>query len=217
MNLDVTAFLKQKSVLDTVRLEALIAEATRQSRLSAGHFIECGVYEGGTGGLLAEILKNDASPFKVFLLDAWQTPVGATALGTADGGLSPVGMALHRGQLFDTCDADVQGMLRLLELDDYCVIKSGWYGDTLPNFHGPFALAHIDCDFYEPVKACLEYLLPRMTSGATIVVDDYGTEELRNFPEVSQAVDEMLRRVPGWICSEPYGKLDHAVKLTRRY
>lgn len=38
---------------------------------------------------------------------------------------------------------------------------------------GPVALAHVDCDWYAPVLACLERIAPRLEPGGAIVLDDY--------------------------------------------
>lgn len=35
------------------------------------------------------------------------------------------------------------------------------------------AVLHIDCDYYEPAKYCLEQLYPLVTPGGAVVIDDY--------------------------------------------
>ncbi len=35
------------------------------------------------------------------------------------------------------------------------------------------ALAHLDCDWYESVKVCLERVVPRLAPGGRIIIDDY--------------------------------------------
>jgi len=37
----------------------------------------------------------------------------------------------------------------------------------------PVALAHIDCDWYEPVACCLKRIGAQLSRGGVIVVDDY--------------------------------------------
>jgi O-methyltransferase len=37
----------------------------------------------------------------------------------------------------------------------------------------PVALAHIDCDWYSPVMACLENITPNLSPGGRIIIDDY--------------------------------------------
>jgi asparagine synthase (glutamine-hydrolysing) len=50
----------------------------------------------------------------------------------------------------------------------------GLYEDTL-HPEGPVALAHVDSDWYESVTTCLERVVPRLSVGGRIVIDDYGT------------------------------------------
>jgi asparagine synthase (glutamine-hydrolysing) len=49
------------------------------------------------------------------------------------------------------------------------------------------ALAHIDCDWYEPVLFCLEQIGPRLSPGGFIIVDDY-----HDYAGCKRATDEYL-------------------------
>ena len=37
----------------------------------------------------------------------------------------------------------------------------------------PLALAHVDCDWYDSVRTCLERIVPRLVPGGVLVIDDY--------------------------------------------
>ena len=51
-------------------------------------------------------------------------------------------------------------------------LVKGLYQDTLyPD--AKVALAHIDCDWYESVKLCLERIEPLLSPGGVLVIDDY--------------------------------------------
>src|SRR5262249_34292171 len=53
-------------------------------------------------------------------------------------------------------------------------LHKGQFQETWANYGGrAVALAHIDCDWYDPVKFCLEHLADRMSSGGVIILDDY--------------------------------------------
>jgi hypothetical protein len=54
---------------------------------------------------------------------------------------------------------------------------------------GPVALAHVDCDWYDPVVACLERICPHLVPGGRVIVDDYD-----DWQGARRAVDEFL----GW-------------------
>jgi asparagine synthase (glutamine-hydrolysing) len=46
-------------------------------------------------------------------------------------------------------------------------------------------LAHIDADWYEPVKTCVERIEPHLSPGGVLVIDDYG-----HWSGCRKAVDE---------------------------
>jgi asparagine synthase (glutamine-hydrolysing) len=64
----------------------------------------------------------------------------------------------------------------------------GLFEETWPKRHpGPIAFAHIDCDWYDPVKFCLESAAAHLQPGGILMLDDYhdyggcrtATEEFR--------------------------------------
>lgn len=48
----------------------------------------------------------------------------------------------------------------------------GLFEDTL-HPSGQIALAHIDCDWYDPVKLCLERITPNLSNNGKLIMDDY--------------------------------------------
>jgi hypothetical protein len=67
----------------------------------------------------------------------------------------------------------------------------GWIPDTFTGecAERKFAFAHVDVDLYEPTLGSLQFFYPRMSPGAVIVVDDYGSA---TYPGAKIAVDEFL-------------------------
>jgi O-methyltransferase len=64
----------------------------------------------------------------------------------------------------------------------------GWFDLTFPKVSVPeVALAHIDCDFYEPTKLCLDKWYPVLSPGGFMQFDDYDA-----FMGCRKAVDEFL-------------------------
>ena len=60
-----------------------------------------------------------------------------------------------------------------LELKDHNIhLVKGLYQVSM-QINSPVALAHIDCDWYESVSTCLTQITPNLSTGGTIVVDDY--------------------------------------------
>ncbi len=172
------------SVNDGIRLALLLAEARRQAFYGEGDFIEMGVYRGGTALLLAAALREQAATATLHLLDAWQ---GMPPPTPQDG--QPL---VGEGFFADASEAQVRATLAQQGLLDCCRTYPGWFEQTLPAIRGPFALAHVDCDYYAPVKFCLLHLLPRMSARGAIIIDDHGEGPVRSFPGVARAVSEAI-------------------------
>nr|CRH06514.1 Conserved protein of unknown function [Candidatus Magnetococcus massalia] len=54
------------------------------------------------------------------------------------------------------------------------------------------AFAHVDVDWYEPVKICIERIFPKLSIGGVIVFDDY-----HDWGGAKKAIDEYLQKAPG--------------------
>jgi hypothetical protein len=53
-------------------------------------------------------------------------------------------------------------------------LVQGLFQDTIPTDDDtPVALAHLDGDWYESTKVCLDRIAPRVVSGGRLVIDDY--------------------------------------------
>ncbi len=55
------------------------------------------------------------------------------------------------------------------------------------------ALVHIDCDWYDPVRFCLEAVADRLSSGGIIIIDDY-----HDYGGCRTAVDEFVAARPDY-------------------
>jgi asparagine synthase (glutamine-hydrolysing) len=71
-------------------------------------------------------------------------------------------------------------------LENQAELIKGYFENTL-QFNEPVALAHIDCDWYESVKICLNNISPQLLVGGRMVIDDYF-----DWSGCKQAVDEFL-------------------------
>ena len=87
-------------------------------------------------------------------------------------------------------------------------LVAGLFEDTIrPD--GPVALAHVDGDWYESVKLCLDRIWPVLSPGGVIVIDDYD-----HWSGCRTAVDEFLATSPN--CrTERWSRL-HLVKPSGR-
>ncbi len=80
-------------------------------------------------------------------------------------------------------------LLRKLKIHQSRVhLVKGWFEETLPIHRekvGEIALLHLDGDWYESIKRCLDELYDQVTRGGYVVIDDYGY-----WRGCRQAVDE---------------------------
>lgn len=67
----------------------------------------------------------------------------------------------------------------------------GLFEDTLPSDGGAVALAHIDCDWFDPVKLCLDRIGPRISPGGFIILDDFN-----DYEGCRKATDAYLESAP---------------------
>ncbi|QMS90670.1 asparagine synthase [Nostoc edaphicum CCNP1411] len=72
-----------------------------------------------------------------------------------------------------------------LESDNIQLIR-GLFQETL-NVKDVVAFAHIDCDWYDSVKICIDRITPRMSLNSVIVFDDYSS-----YSGCKKAVDELI-------------------------
>lgn len=146
-----------------------------------GDFVECGVYRGGSAGVLGYEAARSKFKRKVWLYDSFTGMPEATEKdddfsrsieGTNVGSIKQVQRIMHR--------------LKVPE-EQYTIII-GLLEDTLPPPEKPkIALLHIDCDFYNPVKLSLETFYDSVEPGGYVVLNDYGS-----FQGCRIATDEFL-------------------------
>lgn len=68
------------------------------------------------------------------------------------------------------------------------IVHKGWFNElTDGDVPEQIAFAFLDGDFYESIRDSLKLVLPRMSAGGIIVIDDYAREAL---PGVARAVHE---------------------------
>jgi O-methyltransferase len=72
---------------------------------------------------------------------------------------------------------------------DRLTLVKGRVPETLaPHENRRWRFAHLDMDLYEPTRAAIEWLWPRMVPGGIIFFHDYGV-----LPGVKKAVDDLVQ------------------------
>jgi len=183
------------------KLEQIAGAALRvRSERVPGRFVEAGVALGGSAILLGA-LKPRSVPLDLYDAFAMIPPPGPgdgedahrRYAEIASGGSRGLGGDVYYGYLGDL-QARVLDNLRRFGLDparDAIRCVPGLFADTLrPD--GPVAFAHVDCDWYDSVRVCIERLTPLLSPGGIVVFDDY-----ESYSGCRRAVDEWLGSARG--------------------
>lgn len=82
-----------------------------------------------------------------------------------------------------------------LPVDDERIrLIKGLFEETWPAYGaGAVAFAHVDCDWYDPVRYCLEALAETLSPGGAVVLDDY-----KDYGGCRAATDEFVAAHPGF-------------------
>lgn len=162
-----------------------------------GVFVECGVCKGGCAAVMAFVAHKARSGRKIWLFDSFE---GLPEPIDKDG-LSAKSYASNKisGRLLsiDKCVGELEDVKRIffsiLRIEkENTIIRKGWFQDTLAKTKdqvGPIAILHLDGDWYESTKCCLDNLYDNVVRGGYIVIDDYYCWE-----GCRKAVDEFLKK-----------------------
>jgi len=145
-----------------------------------GDLVELGVHRGNSAKILAELGR--AAGRHLFLFD--------TFAGFDERDLHGIDGA-RPAQFSDT---SVERVQRLVGTDHVTYVK-GFFPDSLNLTTLPerLAVAHIDCDLYDPMKAGLECFYPRLSPGGLLIMHDYGSGY---WPGATNAIDEFFADKP---------------------
>jgi hypothetical protein len=88
----------------------------------------------------------------------------------------------------------LRAAINLYGFDSSVLLIPGLIEDTVPEFinENPetrFSLIYYDADFYAPAEIMFQYLVPRLSVGGVILLDEYGTPE---WPGETKSVNEFL-------------------------
>lgn len=165
-----------------------------------GVVLEAGCALGGSTILLAS-LKQDARPLRAYdVFDMIPPPTAedppevharykVISAGQSEG-IDGDPYYGYRDDLYELVQKNLRDFGVDIERQNVQLLQ-GLVQDTLAVME-PVALAHIDVDWYEPVKVCLERIFPWLVPGGSIILDDY-----HDWGGCRRATDEYLQRVAG--------------------
>lgn len=164
------------SILGAEKLAAMRTVLARVAGVS-GVAAECGVYKGGTLRMIAQACPDRPvygfDTFTGLPQEMWQ-----------DG--EPHGV----GDFRDTALDEVRAVVS--ELANVELVQGVFPASAADLAALRFAFVHLDLDWYRSTRDALEWLLPRMSQGGAIVLDDYGW---KHCPGVKQAIEELALAV----------------------
>jgi O-methyltransferase len=145
----------------------------RIARQLGGEFWECGVFRGGTASIIADAIRADNLTLRLF-----DTFTGIPYRDEVD---------LHIvGQFANT---QVEGVKEFVNYPN-TVIHTGVIPDTFVGLESSkIAFCHVDVDMYRSIRACCEFVWPRLMEGGVMVFDDY---VIKTCPGARLATDEFF-------------------------
>jgi hypothetical protein len=147
-----------------------------------GDIVECGSARGGSAALMALTLQKLHASRKIWLFDTFDG-LPAPTVDDPDFELAD----LFTGTCVGTLD-EVGELFRRLNVANNVEFVKGLFQQTLPAAPiSRIAVLHIDGDWYESVRACLDSLYDQVVPGGVIQLDDYGY-----WKGARKAVDEFL-------------------------
>jgi O-methyltransferase len=162
-----------------------------------GAFVECGVWKGGSMMAAARTLLEVGDPDRrLYLFDTFE---GMTAPGVLDrrhdGATAQAILGRERRADPEStwCRAPIEQVRTAMDLVGYPADRiefvPGRVEDTIPEqAPSEIALLRLDTDWYDSTRHELVHLVPRLSSGGVLIIDDYG-----HWQGARRAVDEYLK------------------------
>lgn len=148
----------------------------------AGDIVECGVARGGSAAVLGLTLQRLGAKRDLWLFDTFQ---GLPRPSHHDPDFEIAD--LYTGKCLGSVE-DVSESLASLGIRDNVHFVPGLFQDTLPGANlASIAVLHVDGDWYESVKTCLECFYDKVSTGGIIQFDDYA-----HWAGARKAVDEFF-------------------------
>ncbi len=149
-----------------------------------GDVVECGSAQGGSAALMALTLHRLGARRKLWMFDTFE---GLPAPTSQDPDFELAN--LFTGTCVGTLD-EVRELFHRLGIADDVTFVKGLFQETLPAAPVQrIAVLHIDGDWYESVRICLDCLYDKVVPGGMIQLDDYGY-----WKGARKAVDEFLEQ-----------------------
>ncbi len=197
-HVDVWDAVRRFTMVDSARVDALF-DAVRQIVKNdvPGDLVECGVYRGGCSMTMALALNSlGVVDRSIWLYDTFSgmTRPGALDIRLHDGqdAIEPFEAAATGPNSSTWCEADLDSVKQNMRTTGYPPERmrfiAGPVEETLHReIPEQISLLRLDTDWYESTRVELEVLLPRLSPGGVLIIDDYN-----HWSGARRAVDEYL-------------------------
>lgn len=165
-----------------------------------GVYIEAGCALGGSAIVISKLKPREKYFFVYDVFEMIPTPTKDDPADVVErydtivqGKSKGIGGDVYYGYMSDLYKVVQENFVRfnINIAQEHVNLVKGLLQDTMV-LSGPVAFAHIDVDWYEPVKVSLERIAPMLTVGGSIILDDY-----YDWGGCRKATDEFLENVPG--------------------
>ncbi len=158
---------------DYVRLSTfeLIAWEINQNKIE-GNVAELGVYKGEFAKYI-----NEAFPEKkLYLFDTFK---GFNSIDIKNENKK------YKSKFNDFSNTSIQIVLEKMKFPDNCIVKQGYFPDSLDKLDDRFCFVSLDADLFDPIYNGLKYFYPRLNNGGYIFIHDYNND---SYPGAKDAV-----------------------------
>lgn len=141
----------------------LVVEEIKEKKL-LGECAELGVYKGE----FAKYINVAFPDKKLYLFDTFE-------------GFDTKDVAIEQKNNFSTGKQDfsntsINEVLNKMKFPENCIIKKGWFPESLGGLEETFCFVSLDADLFKPIYDGLEYFYPRLVKGGYIFVHDYNND-----------------------------------------
>lgn len=193
---DRLTYLKGPALRD---IAAAVAETEELNR--DGLIIECGTALGGSAIVMAaaKAAERQMKAYDLFGMIPPPTDADGDDVKNRYETIVKGESQGIRGDIYygyrDNLLAEVIAAFQRFDLDietNHIELVKGDFTNTL-QVDFPVALAHLDGDWYESTKTCLERVVPRLVAGGRLIIDDY-----QHWQGCRKAVDEYFEERDGF-------------------
>ena len=162
--------IPEYSMVSVDRLRSLYIRSLELARQRIpGAIVECGTWNGGAAAVLSNASIRGGMARDIWLFDSFEGLPTPTADDPPE-----VHKAYHAGWCTGSPDKAIAVLTNEGTKPEQIHIVKGWFEETLPATQvGPIALLHVDSDWYESVRICLDAFFDSVVPSGLIVIDDY--------------------------------------------